>query len=78
MTEIRKTLSEASRLTNIVYKENIVENVNIVKKAFNNYWKKDLNILNNEDPIIEVESSLYNNSLILTYKESNIKFICTF
>jgi hypothetical protein len=78
MKEVRKTLAEASRLTNLQPTEYIVDKVFIVKEAFNNHWKKDLEIINNEEPLIEVESDLYNNSLIISYKESNIKFICSF
>jgi hypothetical protein len=78
MKEVRKTLAEASRLTNIQPTKDIINNANIVKTAFNNYWNKDLEIINNEEPLIEVESDLYNNSLIISYKESNIKFICSF
>ena len=78
MKEVRKTLAEASRLTNIQPTKDIINNANIVKTAFNNYWKKDLEIINNEEPLIEVESDLYNNSLIISYKESNIKFVCSF
>jgi hypothetical protein len=78
MKKIRKTLTEASRLTNLQPTKDIINNANIVKTAFNNYWKKDLEIINNEEPLIEVESDLYNNSLIISYKESNIKFVCSF
>ena len=78
MKKIRKTLVEASRLTNLQPTKDIINNANIVKTAFNNYWKKDLEIINNEEPLIEVESDLYNNSLIISYKESNIKFVCSF
>lgn len=78
MEQIRKTLAEASKLTNLQPTKDIINNANIVKTAFNNHWKKDLKIINNEEPLIEVESNLLNNSLIITYKESNVKFICSF
>jgi hypothetical protein len=78
MKEVRKTLVEASRLTNLQPTKDIINNANIVKTAFNNHWKKDLEIINNEEPLIEVESDYYNNSLIISYKKSNIKFVCSF